>query len=97
MVVSNRDNGPIATRGLVTYVISSLQGKARGCSVGKQRSRSQVKRRGDAKAGMAGSFQDDYLEYVADLLLQLEEMAEREGHRELAERLRHSRQVAERD
>lgn len=63
--------------------------------MGKQRSRSQVKRRSDTKAG--GSFQDNYLEYVADLLLQLEEMAEREGNRELAERLRHSRQVAERD
>lgn len=97
MLVSNRDNGVIATLGLVMYVMSSLQGKARGCSVGKQRSRSQAKRRADAKAGMAGSFQDDYLEYVADLLLQLEEMAEREGNRELAERLRHSRQVAERD
>lgn len=63
--------------------------------MGKQKSRSRGKRRPDTKAG--GSFQDDYLEYVADLLLQLEEMAEREGNRELAERLRHSRQVAERN
>lgn len=64
--------------------------------MGKERSRSG--RGSGAASGFAMSETDqtEYLEYVADLLMELEEMAERNGNRELAERLRHSRQAAER-
>jgi len=64
--------------------------------VSKHRSRQP---RGKAAAGEPeghGAERSGYLDYVADLLTELEEIAEREGNRELAERLRHSRQAAER-
>jgi hypothetical protein len=64
--------------------------------VGKERSKRGC---GAGSAGGLGTSKSDpsgYLEYVADLLMELEEIAERNGNRELAERLRHSRQAAER-
>lgn len=68
----------------------------KGRPVGKEGSK--CRGGGGAASGFAASESDpaDYLEYVADILMELEAMAERNGNRELAERLRHSRQAAER-
>lgn len=62
------------------------------------RNRPGLHRGRDATGNFRGSWanETDYLQYVADLLSELEELAKRYGNQELAERLRHSRQAAER-
>ncbi|CFX01338.1 protein of unknown function [Candidatus Filomicrobium marinum] len=67
-----------------------------GRMVPRRRLRIHNKRFAGQETGRRTPSAPYYLEYMADLLLALEEMAMREGHRELAERLRHSRQAARR-